>query len=309
MRSLLIIVLSAFVISSCAKLNPDYPFVPNGYFSYTSEQIALRPVSSVIYENNHSIYFASTNGSVIYYDGIVWKNIADESDRSVNEILKTRDNILWKATNKELSYYQNNFWTNVLQNADVIDIEAEGISNLWILTSDTVNQLLHYNNQRIDTIKQANNLKRIAGIATDSDHKLWIASANNGLFYTIDGNEIIKFQNPYLPRIEFTSIATDENTVWLGDNEGVIYKVCNNEVYIIRTGLNQPITKLYATDDNSLWAIVSQTGLIRYKGSEIQLLSKQDYNFPSNNIITISQTDASSLLITFDNGEIFNLAF
>ncbi|MFZ4547569.1 MAG: two-component regulator propeller domain-containing protein, partial [Bacteroidales bacterium] len=182
---------SVLLLSGCKEKNEDYPPHVWSEYSYTTSAISYRDISTILYENDHSIWFgAKGNEGLLYNDGYKWnvfdnKNTGIDFD-SITSIVKDGNGELWVGWKNGLASYDGVDWKKIslFDGLCVTSVAIEGIGIIKAgikgqnggLAIFMDNEWTSYNSSNSDIPSE-----NINSIVSDKDQVLWAATADKGI--------------------------------------------------------------------------------------------------------------------------------
>lgn len=256
-----------------------------------------------------------------YYD----LNNSKINSNNIQVILKDKKNNFWIGSYKGgLSYFNTNKNTfrvfkheenndKSIRNDIVYTLTFDTDSNLWIGTRQGVDLLQkgasefqHINIQNFEKTRLLRDVIHV--LYKDRTGKIWMGSANKGLFYyNKEFKQFIQYDNK-ISLVGIFAILEDSNgNLWVGGNSGLYHINLNSKKIIQYTqaeGL--PINTIYRIfeDLNSNLWISSPIGLIRFNNGVNTPDVPSFKLFGSNDGIQIKQFKQNSHLFN-GKGEIF----
>jgi hypothetical protein len=202
--------------------------------------LAQDSITCLYWENQTSLLAGTTNG-LFRWEGS-WKEVPLLKASRITDIVKDAQEQLYIATNKGLWRMKNQMWVNL--DADLMAVGNEG--KYYALTTA---------NQHKDIILSSP--YSIASIAEDGNH--WVLTSTDGL--------------PYGP---VTVIQTEENSLWMGTQKGLIKKDQNWHYYHGKRWLpDDHINDILVLDSARVW-IATNKGISEIRKQSITLAQKAD---------------------------------
>ncbi len=134
----------------------------------------------------------------------------------------------------------------------------------------------------------------------DADGRIWIGTADQGLFYFADGR-LNAFPAPELRGQVVSAVAVDHSgLIWVGTPNGLRCYNAQFEEQAIPASASQP-RALLVDRHGVLWIGTISSGLIRHHNGVFTALSKQD-GLASDRVLSLAESDDGSLWIGTEEG-------
>lgn len=305
----------SIMLSSCKEKNDIYP--PQGWseYSYTTASIATREISSIFYENGHSIWFGSKdNRGILYNDGYKWNDFNNANTGinfdSISSITRDGNGKYWVGWKSGLASFDGYSWekTEGFEGLNVTSVVVEGIGDIKAGIKGTSGGIAVLHNNKWEFYSMSNSAipsKNVNAIASDHDQVLWMATADKG---------IVKFQNNSWDNIssdiplisqEFTCITTaPDGSTWAGSSASQLIHFYNNTFTVLNTGTSKPITAIVATDNGNIWCSTFGAGLVKFDGAGWKSFTMENAALPTNDILCLAKDTSGNLFFSIPGGDV-----
>ena len=208
----------------------------------------------IMMDNNDTLWFIDSNGSVVSYDGIEWKLHTSETtgiEGVGTSCVVDNNNVKWFGTNKNLYSYDDIEWKN--HSAELVSLK--GITFMIVDESNIIWMLNGNKLQSYDGVSQMEYAVNLSGfsmqLAIDNNGLIWIAGINNigpggivsinkdAVLSSVDDEQVLptavsitaNYPNPFNPSttINFTLDRSGYTSV-------VIYNIMGQSVRELVTG-------------------------------------------------------------------------
>ena len=255
-----------------------------------------------------------TSQGLVFFDGISFRvfNLSDGSDAAskvITSMAPGADGGLWVGLDrsgfgyfdgKEFHPLNRSVWNlplalttravSTMQNGGVL-FGGPGFAGV-LTDTNTFKSLLPAANADVFSIDE------------DRTGRIWIGTADDGLFY-VDHGRITRFPNPTLQHLIISSIALDSaGNIWLGTVNGLrrfspnlLEKPIDNVEKIISS---QPHA-LLLDRHGVLWIGTASSGLYRYYNGQFSSLTQGD-GLASDRILSLAESDDGSLWVGTEDG-------
>ncbi len=321
-RTILLISLFLVLVSSCAKLNDDYPPVPWQTYFYKSKNIAPRPVTVIFYEDEQRQWLgAQQQQGLLFNNGKQWitydaQNIGINLD-SVSCVVRDGNDKVWVGWKSGLAVFDGQKWTKIPQfdGRNVSSIAVEGIENLWVGINGSASSggLAYFENRAWVFYNLSNSgipSSKIQKLLLDASQRLWVCSADKGVFNFQNGIwKSFDFTQPAIPSSNFKSICLDgDQKVWAGSVTSQLVCFTNNSLsLILKTGTPAPITSLVADAQNNIWCSTYGAGLLKLSNGKWSSLTAQNARLPSDTILCMAEGPNGTILFSLMNSMILSV--
>ncbi len=258
------------------------------------------------------VWFGSSEGGVLSFDGTAWKEyneIDGLSDNSVLDIAVDGQNCKWFATTNGVSTFKDGKWDNYFPFKYTRNITIGPGGTVWIVGYDG---LARYDGKTWKLYGESDGLAsvRVSCAAVDSAGVLWVGYYDQGIS-SYDGVSWKHYTkaNSALPSDRVNEIAVDRcNVKWIalgndGSWNGGVMEIDGDtwKEYTPREGFPQPDAySVYVARDDTKWFGVSDTA-VTFNGSvwESYPLKLSIYN---DTVYGFSEGQDGSLWMATGNG-------
>lgn len=243
----------------------------------------------------------------------VWNTDNGLPQNSVNDVLQTRDGFLWLATYAGLVRYDGmTFFTISPDNNPVIgdrsiqSLHESPDGTLWIGTQGRGLVRRTPNNQW-KRYERAEGLggNFIMGIAEDRENRIWVSTANNGVF-RMEGERFIAVPLP-VPALNMTSLRRAPNgDLWMGSSRNGAFRWNGRTWLHLNPETNFPARNVtdfaFDPDGSTVWISSEGAGLLAWTPTGIRTYSVRD-GVPSTMLTDLFLDSEGSLWIgSYGNG-------
>ena len=312
---ILLTISSLALLSGCKEKNADYPPRVWSEYSYTSSTISYRDILSILYENDHSIWFgAKGNEGLLYNDGYKWnvfdnKNTGIDFD-SITSIARDGNGKLWVGWRKGLASFDGVDWKKItlFDGLCVTSVVVEGIGNLKVgikgvdggLAIFMDNEWTFYNSSNSDIPSENTN-----SIVSDQDQVLWTATADNGICKL--KNTVWEHVSKDIPLLsqDFKCIAAAvDGSIWAGSAKSQLIHFFDDTYTVFNAGASKPINSVLVTANNSVWCATSGAGLLKFDGTSWGSFTMENASLPSNDILCMASAGLENLFFAVPGGKV-----
>ncbi len=318
-RRIIFFLLSASVyfaiLPSCKEKNDEYPPRTWSEYSYSGSGIAARNISTILYENDHSLWLgAQGSEGLLYFDGYTW-NIFDKENTgiefdSVTSISRDGNDKIWVGWKSGLATYDGSTWQNIHQFSGlrVTSVIVEGIGIIRVGIKGISGGLATLRNQEwyFETLLNSEIPSgNINAMVSDQEQGLWMATADKGIIRLKNTEfEIISAELPLLSQ-DFTSITkAPDGSIWAGSAASQLIHFHNDTYTILNTGTSKPITSIVITEDRNVWCSTTGAGLIKYDGNNWTSYTMENASLASDDILCLSAGSPGYLLFSTVGGKL-----
>jgi len=310
------LLISGFALfAGCKEKNADYPPHVWSEYSYTSSTIHYRDISTILYENDHSIWLgAKGKEGLLYNDGYKW-NVFDNTNIGINfdsitSIVRDGNGKLWVGHKKGLASFDGVDWKKI----DLFDglcitsvtIEGIGIIKAGIkgknggLAIFIDNEWTIYNSSNSDIPSENTN-----SIVSDKNQVLWAATADKGICKL--KNTVWEQVSKDIPLLsqDFKCIAgAVDGSIWAGSDKSQLVHFYNDAFTVLNTGASKPINSVLVTSSNNVWCATEGNGLIKFDGTNWESYTKENASLPSNDILCLASAGFENLFFAVPGGKV-----
>jgi ligand-binding sensor domain-containing protein len=306
---------STALLSGCKEKNTDYPPRVWSEYSYTTSTIPYRDISTILYENDHSIWLgAKGKEGLLYNDGYNWsvfdsKNTGFDFD-SITSIVRDGNAKLWVGWKSGLANYNEGKWMkiNLFDGLCVTSVIVDGIGTIKVgikgqnggLATYTDNEWEFFNSSNSDIPSES-----INSIVSDKDQVLWIATSNTGVF-TLKNSSWKKMSTdiPLLSQ-DFKCIAKAvDGSIWAGSAKSQLIHFFDTTYTVLNTGVSKPINSVLDIGNGDMWCATLGAGLIKFDGSNWESFTMENAALPSNEILCMASGGSGNLFFSVPGGKV-----
>ncbi len=320
LRVCIFLIILTAVISSCKERNDVYPPVPWSIYFYEKPDIAPRPYSCILVENEHSEWLGGQGcEGLLFSDGHEWNVINVDNSGiafdSVTAMLRDGNGILWVAWKSGLACYNGTAWTEMTEfrGRKVTSLALQGIGIIWAGIDGDRNSggIARFTQDRWEFFTPGSSAiasSRITALAIDQDQKLWMGTADKG-FLILKGTEFagLSFESLGIrpSRINCTC-QSPGGTIWAGTASSHIIRMNGDDVNILNTGTGAPVTGLLVSHDGSLWIGTKGAGLLKMLNGKWTSYTKTNSHLPDDTILSLAANPDGTILAGFTDGHILS---
>lgn len=309
----LLVLATGILFSHCAEKNKDFPVNNWDYFAYPSGDFAQNPVTGILFENEHSLWLGSDScQGILYYDGYQWntfKNILPGiAPNRVQGITRSADGLLWVGAQDGLASWDGQHWEQQSAGTSVKKIIPEGAHNLWVLTANSPQSVLHYKQGFFETLDLTDIPDAfIRSISCPDDQSLWFATEGLGLCVQVKG----KLNTHVGSALGFSDRAYDvtsdaEGNTWAADDQGHLIYITPSDTLLLNSGASDTITKLVPIEGEGIFCVANHE-LLQYHLGKWRVYGPANGNLPDLAISALSLYTKGYLLIAYQNGKMIAL--
>lgn len=144
----------------------------------------------------------------------------------------------------------------------------------------------------------------VFSICEDQYGRIWIGTADNGLFY-VEHGRITQFPSATLQHVIISSIAVGQSgDIWVGTVNGLRHFAADFEekpIYNISNIIPSQPLALLVDRHGVLWIGTGSAGLYRYYNGKFSRLTKED-GLAGDRILSLAESDDGSLWVGTDDG-------
>ena len=303
------------LLAGCKEKNQEYPPRVWSEYSYTNSTISCRDISTILYENDHSIWLgAKGNEGLLYNDGYEW-NVIDKGNSgfsfdSVTSIVRDGNGKIWVGWKNGLANYDGKDWTkiNLFDGLCVTSITVEGIGIIKVgikgknggLAVCLDNEWKFYITSNSD-VPTGN----INSIASDKNQALWAATADSGVCR--QKNNVWENMSNSIPLLsqDFKCVTTaTDGGIWAGSARSQLVYFHNDTYTVLNTGTAKPINSILVSGSGDVWCATSGAGLIKYDGSNWVSYTTDNAALPSNDILCMANGGSGNLFFAIPGGKV-----
>lgn len=306
-------------LPSCKEKNNEYPPRNWSEISYTDNEIKLRDISVIYYENDHSLWLGSkgTEG-LLYNDGYKWntfnKNNTGISFDSVTSIKRDGNGKLWVGFRTGLATLDGNSWSNIEQfsGLNITSIEVEGIERIRVGIKGKSGGIASLNQGAwsFETLTSSSVPSgNITAMVSDNNQVLWAATADKGVIRLKNSNwENISSNLPLISK-NFTAISkSPDGSIWAANETSEFIHFYNDSFTILNTGVSKPVTSIVTPADGNMWSSTTGAGLIQFNGKNWKsYTTANDAALPADDILCLSQGYPGYLIFSLPGGKLYTI--
>jgi len=303
------------IFASCKEKNIEYPPPNWSEYSYLGPGISLRDISTVYYENDHSVWLGAKNKEgLLHQDGYKW-NVYDKVNTgidfdSVTSIVRDGNGKLWIGWKKGLASFDGTSWQkiNEFDNRRVTAVIVEGIGNIIVGMKGESGGTAVFQNSKWFFYSLSNSgipSENINSLTSDHEQTLWIATADKGIILFKNSTwENMSSEIPLLSQ-EFTCVTTaSDGSIWAGSAAAQLIHFYNNTYTVYNTGTSKPITSIVIADNKTVWCSTFGAGLVNFDGTNWNSFTTDNAALPSNDILCLSKGFPGNLFFSIPGGEL-----
>jgi ligand-binding sensor domain-containing protein len=313
---LFLIALALMIIpGSCKEKNEEYPVHKWSEYFYKTSSIAPRDISSILYENDHSIWLgAKGKEGLLFQDGYQW-NVFDKATTgidfdSITSIIRDGNGILWVGWRSGLATYNGSLWQKI-SNFDglcVTSVVVEGIGNIRVGIKGESGGMAYLQNNEWTFFTPVNSeipSGNINSIASDPNQELWMASADKGIIRLKNNAFTIMSDGMPLISTDFTCIASaPDGSIWSGSDASELVHFYEDTFTVFHTGTSKPIGSIAASRNGTIWCGTSGAGLIKFDGTTWTSFTVENEALPSNTILCVADAGNGILFFSVPGGQV-----
>lgn len=304
------------VLPSCKEKNEDYPPQTWSEYSYTGTGISPRDISTIFYENDHSLWLgAKGNEGLLYHDGYKW-SIFDKANTgidfdSVTSMARDGNGKLWVGWKNGLVTYDGIGWKEIdkFSGLRVTCLVVEGIGTIRVGIKGKSGGIATLQNDKwsFETpVGSGIPSGNINGMVSDIDQVLWLTTADKGIIRLKNAEwENISAELPLMSP-DFTSITKSmDGSIWAGSSASQLIHFFDETFTLLQTGTSKPITSVIVTGDGNVWCSTLGAGLVKFDGSRWTSFTVKNETLPSDDILCLTEGDPGVLLFSTLGGKLY----
>ncbi len=305
-------------ITSCKEKNEEYPPRTWSDYTYAGSGIPLRDISTILYENDHSLWLgAKGKEGLLHNDGYKW-NTYDFATTgidfdSITTLVRDGNNKLWVGWKSGLAVYDGNSWKEIVEFAGlrVTSVVVEGIGKMRVGIKGTSGGIATMQNNEwyFQTLVNSDITSgNINSIVSDYSQVLWLATADKGIIRL--KNEEWESMSSGLPLLSqnFSPITkAPDGSIWAGSEAAQLIHFHDDNYTILNTGTSKPITSIVVTDDKTIWCGTSGAGIVSFNGGSWSSYTMENAALPSNEIVYLTAASPGYLLFSVSGGKLYLL--
>jgi PAS domain S-box-containing protein len=141
----------------------------------------------------------------------------------------------------------------------------------------------------------------VESVCEDTNGRIWMGTADNGLFYSERGR-MIRFPDRSLRNLIISSIVVDPaGNIWLGTVNGLRCFGPNFQEKPFNNIIPSQPRAMLLDEHGVLWVGTAYSGLYRYYQGQFSFLTKQD-GLASDRILSLAESDDGSLWVGTEDG-------
>jgi len=312
---LLSISVSFAILLSCKEKNDEYPPRTWSDYSYTGSGIAARNISTLFYENEHSLWLgAQGSEGLLYFDGYTW-NIFDKENTgiefdSVTSISRDGNDKIWVGWKSGLATYDGSKWRNINQFSGlrVTSVAVEGIGIIRVGIKGVSGGLATLRNEewKFETLTNSDiPSENINSMVSDHGQVLWMASADKGVMRLKNAEwQNISDNLPLITQNFGCITKAPDGSIWAGSTASQLIHFHTDTFTILNTGTSEPITSIVTTGDGNVWCSTPGAGLIKFDGINWTSYTIENAALPSDHILCLSAGSPGYLLFSTEGGKL-----
>ena len=306
-------------LPSCKEKNDEFPPKTWSEYSYADNNIALRDISTIYYENDHSLWLgAKGSEGLLHHDGYKWvtynKANTGIAFDSVTSIIRDGNGKLWIGFRTGLATFDGNIWSNIEQMTGlrITSVVVEGIGNIRVGIKGqsgglaTLSQgIWKFETPANSGIPSGN----INALVSDNEQVLWAATADIGVIRL--KNTVWENISSSLPLLSenFSAITKGKDgSIWAASVVSELIHFHDDTFVLMNTGTSKPVTSVVVTDDGNVWISTAGAGLVRFNGAEWKSYTMaNDASLPSDDILYLSEETPGFLQFSVPGGRFYTI--
>lgn len=321
-RILKLLILLAFgwlaIFPSCKEKNEEYPPVEWSEFFFDAKNIAARPVSAILNENNHSVWLGSQGDEgLLYFDGYSWKVFDSENTGiafdSITCITRDGNGILWVGWKSGLAKYDGTAWAEIapFSKRVVTSFAVEGLGSLWVGTKsgEFTGGLAHgLDNQWVFNPIPDFPTTEITALIMDFEQGLWVATQDNGIL-KVKNNAWEKASEaiPLITQHGSALALSPDGSIWTAMIYQQLVHFRESGFTLLNTGTSVQLTSIFPAENGNLWCGTFGAGLLKFDGKTWTSFNMDNARLPSNEVLTLAKGDNGFLYFSLKNGQILSI--
>lgn len=272
------------------------------------------PFTSKIFEDSHGIIWCSLgDGGVWQYQHEKWTHFNYQnglSDENFNTFFEDKEGNIWLGSNGSglFRYASNNFIyydrSSSMAYSSITTITQNPITGIVYVNGGNFG-LYAVGNNTPSSIPIDKNIGKITSAAADDNGKIWIASANNGLWY-YDGLRTKKFYQKNLKDFLFMRLLCyQSHKLWISSAvTGDLFKLEGDSISRQHTGIEDLVSAMLPMgNDTLLLGTISNAYIYNTVSGKLSIL------FKNINAVCFTHDSANIYIGTDDRGVIqWNMA-
>jgi ligand-binding sensor domain-containing protein/signal transduction histidine kinase len=312
LRSLLLLVFALLFIGDpfqASALDPNRSIYQYNCRTWRrANGLPANAVTAIAQSADGRLWLGTSHG-LVYFDGIGFRVFDLSGDggiegKVINSLARRSAGGLWFGLDRGSFGYFDKQQFHSLQQANwggpfatvhsvqethdgVMLFGGSGLAGRFTATN-TLTSLLPINNADVFSVYE------------DSLGRIWMGTAQDGLFYWENG-KLITFPDPTLRNMVISAVAVDQaGNIWVGTGNGLRRYNSNFQEGAL-TGFGSQPRALLVDRHGVLWIGTTSVGLIRYQDGKFTSLRKQD-GLASDRILSLAESDDGSLWVGTEDG-------
>jgi ligand-binding sensor domain-containing protein/two-component sensor histidine kinase len=295
----MVLLLSAFMASRAAALDPNVPLRQDGAQVWQTESGLPQNTVHAILQTHDGFLWIATEGGLVRFDGEDFSTYTSKNDPQIPSdviygLMQDRDGRLWISTSGGVASYLHGQFRGWPQTGETYATFQDASGRIWALTANGVD--LFKRGAFQDVLPAA--MGEASQILQTTDGVLWLAT-DNGLLRAPVGSQTFSAIGP---QTSIRALAVAPNgDVWAGTGTGV--EVCSSQHCRILhpAGLPDPIyVSALAASAHSMW-VGTDEGLFRINGRQAHAFRTRE-GLPSDQVNLLFPDHEGALWIGTSRG-------